>query len=67
MIIILTGTSRTDFSPQLEHMDKDRFTIIAWDPRGYGKSYPPVRDFPDFFYERDADDAVQLMKVSRAR
>lgn len=37
--------------------------MVAWDPRGYGHSRPPDRDFPGDFFERDAKDAVDLMKV----
>ena len=47
----------------MKGLDHDKFTVICWDPRGYGKSRPPDRDFPlDFFY-RDADDAGTLMEV----
>ena len=55
------GATRTDFGPQLEQL-KENFTVIAFDPRGYGKSIPPTRDFPLDFYHRDADDAVGLME-----
>ncbi len=58
-----TGSTRTDFGPQLRSLNKDRFTLVAWDPRGYGQSRPPDRDFPPDFFERDAKDAVDLMKV----
>lgn len=37
--------------------------MVAWDPRGYGHSRPPDRDYPVDFFERDAKDAVDLMKV----
>lgn len=37
--------------------------MVAFDPRGYGHSRPPDRDFPVDFFERDAKDAVDLMKV----
>jgi valacyclovir hydrolase len=55
------GSTRTDFGPQLDQL-KDNFTVIAFDPRGYGKSIPPKREFPLDFYHRDADDAVGLME-----
>ena len=55
------GSTRTDFAPQLDQL-KDNFTVIAFDPRGYGKSIPPKRDFPLDFYHRDADDTVGLME-----
>lgn len=54
------GSTQTDFGPQLKGL-KDDFTVIAFDPRGYGKSIPPKRDFPVDFFERDAKDAASLM------
>ncbi|XP_053715135.1 exocyst complex component 2 isoform X4 [Synchiropus splendidus] len=57
------GSARTDFGPQLKCLDQKRFTVVACDPRGYGRSRPPERDFPPDFYERDARDAVALMKL----
>nr|XP_033790731.1 valacyclovir hydrolase isoform X4 [Geotrypetes seraphini] len=57
------GSGQTDFGPQLKSLNKEHFTIVAWDPRGYGNSIPPNRDFPPDFFERDAKDAVDLMKV----
>ncbi|XP_034035265.1 valacyclovir hydrolase [Thalassophryne amazonica] len=57
------GSTRTDFGPQLKSLNKERFTLIGWDPRGYGQSRPPDRDFPPDFFERDAKDAVDLMKA----
>ncbi|CAL1592649.1 unnamed protein product [Knipowitschia caucasica] len=57
------GNTRTDFEPQLKHLDKERFTVVGWDPRGYGRSRPPDRDFPQDFFERDARDGVDLMKA----
>uniref|UniRef100_A0A3B3DW76 Biphenyl hydrolase like n=1 Tax=Oryzias melastigma TaxID=30732 RepID=A0A3B3DW76_ORYME len=55
--------TKTDFGPQLKSLNKERFTVVGWDPRGYGKSRPPDRDFPPDFFERDAKDAVGLMKT----
>ncbi|XP_077993338.1 serine hydrolase BPHL-like [Glandiceps talaboti] len=57
------GTSQTDFSPQLERLNREKFTVIAWDPRGHGKSRPPNRDYPKNFFDRDAKDAADLMKA----
>ncbi|NXU03350.1 BPHL hydrolase, partial [Buphagus erythrorhynchus] len=59
----MLGSGQTDFGPQLKSMNKQLFTVVAWDPRGYGKSIPPSRDFPPDFFERDAKDAVDLMQV----
>uniref|UniRef100_H2MBN6 Biphenyl hydrolase like n=1 Tax=Oryzias latipes TaxID=8090 RepID=H2MBN6_ORYLA len=57
------GSTRTDFGPQLKCLNKERFTVVCWDPRGYGQSRPPDRDFPPDFFDRDAKDAVDLMKT----
>ncbi|NXK85996.1 BPHL hydrolase, partial [Formicarius rufipectus] len=59
----LLGSGQTDFGPQLKSMNKQLFTIVALDPRGYGKSIPPSRDFPPDFYERDAKDAMEFMQA----
>jgi len=57
------GSIFTDFKPQIETLNRNKYTIVAWDPPGYGFSRPPDRDFlPGFFY-RDADRAISLMKV----
>ncbi|GBP97571.1 Valacyclovir hydrolase [Eumeta japonica] len=57
------GTIWTDFKPQIEGLDKSKFTIIAWDPPGYGKSRPPEKDFSPDFYEVDALAAHNLMQM----
>ena len=62
--LFLSGSTRTDFAPQLEKLNKEKYTVYAFDPRGYGRSIPPTRDWPLLFLQRDAEDAVTLMKVS---
>lgn len=57
------GTIRTSFKPQLENLNVDKLTLVAWEPPGYGKSRPPDRTFPDDFYQRDATYAYNLMKI----
>ena len=59
----ISGSSQTDFAPQLEKLNKEKYTVYAFDPRGYGRSIPPERDWPLLFLQRDAEDAVTLMKV----
>ena len=56
------GSTQSDFGPQLKGLN-DEFTVIAFDPRGYGKSIPPKRDFPADFFVRDANDAAALMET----
>jgi len=54
------GTAVTDLLPQLEGLDPNLFSIVGWDPPGYGQSRPPARDFTDFF-RKDAEVAVATM------
>ena len=54
------GSGDTDFGPQLEGLSAS-FRVIAPDPRGYGQSRPPERDFPLDFLQRDAEDMAALM------
>ena len=54
------GTGKTDFGPQLTEWSKS-YTVVAPDPRGYGRSRPPERDFSEDFFQRDADDMAELM------
>ena len=61
--LFLSGSTRTDFAPQMEKLNKEKYTVYAFDPRGYGRSIPPTRDWPLLFLQRDAEDAVTLMKV----
>ena len=60
------GSVQTDFSPQMKHFGRagNGFTAVGFDPRGYGKSRPPRREFPvdPLFYEVDAHDAVGVMQ-----
>ena len=61
--VIIIGCSRLDFSAQLNNFNKQEFTLVAIDPRGYGQSIPPMRDWPLEFIQRDAEDAIELLKV----
>ncbi|KAG5887597.1 hypothetical protein JTB14_025756 [Gonioctena quinquepunctata] len=56
------GNIWSDFKPQIEGLDRSKFTIIAWDPPGYGHSRPQERKFTTSFYEDDAVFAHELMK-----
>lgn len=59
----MTGTSQTDFKPQLENLNRDKLTVIAWDPPGYGYSRPPDRKFDMDMFRDDAVIANKFMKV----
>ncbi|XP_060526702.1 valacyclovir hydrolase isoform X2 [Cylas formicarius] len=56
------GTIWSDFKPQIEQLDKNKFTVIAWDPPGYGHSRPPDRLFNLDFYTSDAEVAYNFLK-----
>lgn len=56
------GTALTDFKPQLDGLC-DEFQVVSHDPRGYGQSQPPIREFPSNFYHVDADDAAGVMQA----
>lgn len=59
------GAAFTDFKPQIDKLPQllPNYTIIAWDPPGYGKSIPPKRTFPLDFFHRDAAVANELMQT----
>uniref|UniRef100_A0A1A9WY48 AB hydrolase-1 domain-containing protein n=1 Tax=Glossina brevipalpis TaxID=37001 RepID=A0A1A9WY48_9MUSC len=59
------GSNWTDFKPQIEHLPQllPNYTVVAWDPPGYGKSIPPKRNFSLDFFQNDARKAVELMKT----
>lgn len=57
------GSSRTDFATILPKFNRDKLTVIAWDPPGYGRSRPPDRTWPPRFFERDAAMGVALMRA----
>jgi valacyclovir hydrolase len=54
------GSGAVDMLDQLTFFSA-HYRVIAVDPRGYGQSRPPQRDYPIDFYERDAGDALELM------
>ncbi|XP_044259052.1 valacyclovir hydrolase isoform X2 [Tribolium madens] len=56
------GTIWSDFKPQINDLANEKFTVIAWDPPGYGFSRPPERNFCQKFYENDADTAHDFMQ-----
>ncbi len=55
------GTGQSDFPDQIAWFGERGFDVIAPDPRGYGRSRPPARDYPPDFYHRDAADMFALM------
>nr|CAD7459404.1 unnamed protein product [Timema tahoe] len=57
------GTIWTDFKPQIVSLDKSKFTLIAWDPPGHGKSRPPDVEYDPDFYNRGAEFTVKFLKA----
>lgn len=55
------GTAETDFFAQFPGLSH-RHRVISFDPRGYGKSRPPAREWSADFYHRDARDAHAIME-----
>ncbi|MEO6909507.1 MAG: alpha/beta hydrolase [Edaphobacter sp.] len=56
------GTGESDFHHQISWFAQ-HYQVIAPDPRGYGQSRPPERDYPPGFYQRDAEDMLALMSA----
>ncbi|XP_076666002.1 serine hydrolase BPHL-like isoform X2 [Andrena cerasifolii] len=57
------GSIWSDLKPQVEGLDRRKFTVVAWDPPGCGKSRPIHRSFAGDFVQRDAVKACKLMKA----
>ncbi|XP_026683658.1 valacyclovir hydrolase-like [Diaphorina citri] len=57
------GSIWSDFKPQIEDLSKEKFTLVVWDPPGYGYSRPPERDFSPGYFQRDAEMAFKLMQT----
>ena len=58
-----SGTIEMDFGKFFERVDKEKFTWVAWDPPGYGKSRPPPRDFTGSYGHRDGVLVGKMMEV----
>ncbi|PAA47670.1 hypothetical protein BOX15_Mlig009611g3 [Macrostomum lignano] len=59
------GSCATDFQPQLKGLNREKYTVVCWDPPGYGHSRPPERDWSEKggeFLHSDAEHALSLMK-----
>lgn len=57
----LLGTARGHLGHVMDWLDGEGFHVIGLTLRGYGKSQPKPRDFPDNFYHRDAADVIAFM------
>lgn len=63
IFIFSIGSIHTDLKPVINALSKTKYTIIAFDPPGYGKSRPPDRDYNNGIqmYHNDSKIAVELM------
>ncbi|CAG9821433.1 unnamed protein product [Phaedon cochleariae] len=59
----MVGTIWSDFKPQIDRLDRSKFTVVAWDPPGYGESRPKDKQLDPDFYDVDATYAKKLMEV----
>jgi len=57
----IIGCIQNDFAPIFHNMNKNKYTLVSWDPPGYGHSRPPERDFSGTFYRRDGHLVAKLM------
>jgi pimeloyl-ACP methyl ester carboxylesterase len=58
--LVCVGGVREDFVKQFEALAAS-YALVGVDPRGYGQSRPPRRDFPAHYFERDADDVMRAV------
>jgi hypothetical protein len=63
--ITVSGTIWNDYKPQVEGLDKFKYTMVFMEQPGFGRSRPPDREFATDMYHRDADWGAKLMQVSR--
>ncbi|GAB6018541.1 hypothetical protein CHUAL_000236 [Chamberlinius hualienensis] len=57
------GSTRAHFDPQLTDLNKEKLTILSWDPPGCGYSGPPDHCVYLDGFHRDAKVALQLLKA----
>ena len=60
------GTGRTDFEEMLDgedELDWDKFTLIAVEAPGWGRSRPPLRNYNANVYNNDCDCFHKVMQV----
>ena len=52
----------SSFDIQVEHfVSLGQYKVVTYDPRGFGKSRPPLRQFTTDFHSKDAKDTKGLM------
>ena len=60
----MLGTARVHLGHVMDWLHEQGFRVIGLTLRGYGQSLPKPRDFPDNFYQRDADDLIAFMDAA---
>ena len=64
VILCIPGALGTtdSFVNQVEYFGSlQKYKIVTYDPRGFGRSRPPQRQFTMDFHSKDAEDAKGLM------
>ncbi len=65
-VYLYLGTGRSDFSAQLEGkdaLDLSKYTLIAVELPGWGRSRPPEREYGSDIYKNDVLCCYQIMEV----
>ncbi len=57
----MLGAARIHLGHVMDWLHIQGFRVIGLTLRGYGESQPKPRDFPDNFYQRDADDLLAFL------
>ena len=57
------GSIRSHYQHQIMGFNREKFTLVIFDPQGYGKSVPPERILTKEGFQIDADIACELMKA----
>ncbi len=57
----MLGTARIHLGHVMDWLPAQGYRAIGLTLRGYGESGPKPRDFPDRFYQRDAEDLIAFM------
>ncbi|CAG2170335.1 unnamed protein product, partial [Oppiella nova] len=60
------GTGRTDFGPQIQGqnaLNLKKYTLVAMEPLGWGRSRPPIRKYDNQIYNNDAYHGYKIMEA----
>ena len=66
LVFFKIGTGRTDFEEMLDgddELDWDKFTVVAVEAPGWGRSRPPLRKYDENVYTNDCECFHAVMQV----